>query len=364
MTSLAQRERKQIVRGVVRAAFCALLFLLFPSAGAKAAATVSLAEYRARIEQATMALDSLALFDEGTGEREQVARTASVLREVRRTLPPRLSVEWNGGPMEVNNSWLEDTLKEYEKLSPSDARREELLASMTERLHGLGERVDEVLKANAGGARNKDEEKARLATILRRSEYNKAAEESALARLWQRFKRWLRSLFPESEPVEREPVRQVPVASNAAQIIVIALALAVIAYAAWKLLPRFLRQRGRKRREKREARVVLGERLAPDETASDILAEAERLARSGDIRGAIRKGYIALLCELGDRKLLRLAQHKTNRDYLRALSDHSTIYSEVRVLTDSFENHWYGYAPGTLNDWAAFRMHYQQALEQ
>jgi Domain of unknown function (DUF4129) len=363
MTSLAQCERKRPVTGYVRALFYASLFLLFPCAGAEAA-SLSLAEYRGRVEEAKLALDSLSTFDEETSERKRAALTDTALREVRRRLPPKLTVEWNGGPMEVNNSWLEDALREYEKLPLRDARREEMLASVVERLHALGERLDEVLKANTGSARNRDEDKARLATILRRSEYNKAAEESALARLWRRFKKWLRSLFPENEPTEREPVRRIPLASNLAQIIVIALALAVIAYAAWKLLPRFLRHRGKKKREKREARVVLGERLAPDETASDILAEAERLARAGDIRGAIRKGYIALLCELGDRKLLRLAQHKTNRDYLRALADHRTIYSEVRLLTDSFENHWYGYATGTESDWAAFRLHYQQALSQ
>jgi hypothetical protein len=357
-------ERKRHVSGYLRAMLYALLLLLFPCAGAKAADTISLSDYRARIGQATIALDSLSSFDEGISARERAARIASVLREVRRALPPKLSVEWNNGPLEINNSWLDDALKGYEKLSPSDTRREEVLASITERLHALGERFDEVLKAEADSARDKDEEKARLAAILRRAEYNQAAEESALARLWERFKRWLRSLFPERERTERESVRQIPVASNAAQIIVIALALAVIAYAAWKLLPRFLRHRGKKKREKREARVVLGERLGPEETASDILAEAERLARAGDIRGAIRKGYIALLCELGDRKLLRLAQHKTNRDYLRALSDHRTIYGEVRLLTDTFENHWYGYAPGTESDWAAFRMHYQQAIKE
>lgn len=356
-------SRSVYARGYVRAAFCALLLILFPCVAASAA-PISLAEYRARVGQATIALDSLSSFDEGMGERERNVRIASTLRDVRGALPTSLVVEWNGARQEADNSWLGDVLKEYERLPASDARREELLKSITERLQALGERLDEVLKGGTGGARSKDEEKARLAAILRRAEYNKAAQQSALARLWERFKRWLRSLFPESEPAVRETARPVPFVSHAAQIIVIALALAVIAYAGWKLLPRFLRHRGAKKKKRRAARVVLGERLAPDQTASDILAEAEGLARAGDIRAAIRKGYIALLCELGDRKLLRLAQHKTNRDYLRALSDRRTLYGEVRLLTESFENHWYGYAPGTESDWATFRMHYRQALEQ
>jgi len=354
---------------------CALLLILVSYAGAKADAAISLAEYRARVAQAAIALDSLSSFEE-ISDKERDAQISSTLSNIRKSIPQTLAVEWNGAPMQVNNSWLEDALKQYEEFyapkvirgSGDDdtlirARRSRLLASITERLHALTERLDEVLKAKAG-ALSKDEEKARLASILQRPEYNKAAQESALSRLWERIRRWLRDLFPERDPEQVEAGRRVPFLSKLAELLVIALALAAIAYAAGKFLPRFLRNRGGRRREKREARVVLGERLAPDQTALDILSEAERLARSGDIRGAIRKGYIAILCELGDRKILSLAQHKTNRDYLRALAERRPLYGEMQVLTDSFENHWYGYAPGTENDWTDFRMHYQRALKE
>ncbi|HEX8775920.1 MAG TPA: DUF4129 domain-containing protein [Pyrinomonadaceae bacterium] len=342
---------------------CALLLILISCAAVKAEAPVSLREYRERIGQATVALDSLSSFDEGMSERERASSVSATLRDVRRIIPPTLAVEWNGAPVEVNNSWLEDALKEYEKIPASDARRSVSLMSITERLHALGERLDELLKGKPVTL-SKDEDKARLNGILRRSEYNRATEQSAVARLWARFKRWLNSLFPERQARPVEPNQRVPLFSRLAEIIVIGLALAAVAYAGWKLAPRFIGSRGARKRKKREARVVLGEHLSPDQTSSDILAEAERLARAGDIRGAIRKGYIAFLCELGDRKVLRLAQHKTNRDYLRSLSDQRTLYGEMQVLTDSFENHWYGYVPGTDNDWATFRLHYRQALER
>jgi len=350
--------------------------ILVSCAGAKAYTAISLAEYRERVARAAIALDSLSSFDEEMSEKERTAQINSTLSEVRKSIPQTLAVEWNGAPMQVNNSWLEEALKQYEEYSTPNvvhgsggneslisARRSSLLASITERLHALTERLDEVLKLSAG-ALSKDEEKARLAAILRRPEYNKAAQESALSRIWESIKSWLRKLFPKREPEQIEAGRRVPFLTKLAELLVIALALAAIAYAAWKFLPRFLRNRGGgRRREKRAARVVLGERLAPDQTALDILSEAERLARAGDIRGAIRKGYIAILCELGDRKILSLAQHKTNRDYLRALAERRPLYGEMQVLTNSFENHWYGYAPGSENDWTAFRMHYQRALE-
>ncbi|HVG33341.1 MAG TPA: DUF4129 domain-containing protein [Pyrinomonadaceae bacterium] len=360
----------------VRCVLCALLLIIVSCAGANAYTSISLAEYRERVARAAIALDSLSSFDEEISERERAAQISSTLSEVRKSIPQTLAVEWNGAPMQVNNSWLEDALKQYEEYSTPNvilgsggdeslisARRSALLASITERLHALTERLDEVLKLSAG-ALSKDEEKARLAAILRRPEYNKEAQESALSRIWESIKSWLRNLFPRREPEQIEAGRRVPFLTKLAELLVIALALSAIAYAAWKFLPRFLRNRGGRRREKREARVVLGERLAPDQTALDILSEAERLARAGDIRGAIRKGYIAILCELGDRKILSLAQHKTNRDYLRALAERRPLYGEMQVLTNSFENHWYGYAPGTENDWTTFRMHYQRALKE
>jgi hypothetical protein len=81
------------------------------------------------------------------------------------------------------------------------------------------------------------------------------------------------------------------------------------------------------------------------------------------LRAAIRKGYIALLCELGDRKVLTLAQHKTNHDYLRAVREKRPLLKEMQRLTASFENHWYGFVPANPNDWTSFRSGYQQTLK-
>ena len=128
------------------------------------------------------------------------------------------------------------------------------------------------------------------------------------------------------------------------------------------LPPRLLQNRGGQRKTKEGARIVLGERLEPDQSARDLLSEAENLARTGDLRAAIRKAYIALLLELGERKIITLEQHKTNRDYLRAVRRVERLYPNVKQLTDSFELHWYGSARATETDWQAFRSGYKQAL--
>jgi hypothetical protein len=107
----------------------------------------------------------------------------------------------------------------------------------------------------------------------------------------------------------------------------------------------------------------LGERLEPDATATDLLSEAETLARQGDLRAAIRKAYIALLVELGDRKVISLSHYKTNRDYLNSLRNLPQLHTRMRGLTDSFERHWYGFVDATPNDWQNFRSGYYSALE-
>jgi hypothetical protein len=147
-----------------------------------------------------------------------------------------------------------------------------------------------------------------------------------------------------------------------AMIFIFMLAAGVAGYAIYKFAPFFQRQRAKLKLNKREARIVLGERLAPDQTPADLLGEAEALARKGELRAAIRKAYIALLCELGERKILTLAQHKTNHDYLRAVRERRPLLDEMQKLTNSFENHWYGFRQTTADDWTAFRSGYEKVI--
>jgi len=149
-----------------------------------------------------------------------------------------------------------------------------------------------------------------------------------------------------------------------AQIFVVVLALVVIAYAVKLAVPRVFGERRTKKKGKRRPMIVLGEKLEPDQSSGDLLADAESLARRGELRAAIRKAYVALLVELGDRKTISLAQHKTNRDYLGAMRDLEPLYGNVKQLTESFERHWYGFANATEADWLAFRNGYKQALSR
>ena len=312
----------------------------------------TLLDYRQRVSGAIRTIQQL------HHAKDEALANASIAR-LRAQLPAKETIQLQGQSIAVDNSWFHTALDDYEKVK-TDARRTESLARIGERLLALSERLDELDKGS-GAATKKDEEKGRLAEILRRPEYNKPASEgSALERLWMRFLRWLFRLLPRSKPLQPGNARFL---STVAQVVVVVVGLALIAFLIWKFGPRFLRSRSKKR-QKPEARIVLGERLEPDQSSADLLAQAESLARSGDLRAAIRKAYIALLCELADRKVISLAQHKTNRDYLSSLRERPSLYASVRKLTNSFEVHWYGLIPAREHDWNEFRNGYLQALKR
>jgi len=321
------------------------------------------AEYRHRVSAAVAAIAQLqATYDNADPSLREHSVRANVDRLVE-LLPAKETVLLDGQSVTVDNTWLEQALRDYEKANKTEAERVEALARIEERLRAIDERLDEMQRAKPPSTNDKDSNKGRLAEILRRPDYNKpaaAAEGSALARLWARFLNWLFSLFPRAKPITPS---NSPFISRVAQILVVAAALGGIAFIVWKFAPRYLRNRRSRKKQKRETRIVLGERLEPDQTAADLLAQAEWLARSGELRGAIRKAYIALLCELGDRKIVSLAQHKTNRDYLNSVRERVHLYSSMRQLTNSFELHWYGFQPAGENDWNDFRKGYQQALK-
>jgi hypothetical protein len=342
----------------VPAICCALLITLVCFTHVSAA---TLSDYRQRVSEAVSAIARLRARNSHRDPTLREQSTRADLDRLVELLPARETVLIDGQTVAVDNTWLGEALRYYEKTNTAQAERVEELRRIDERLRALDAHLEAMTRAEAA-TNDKDSDKGRLAEILRRPDYNKpaaATEESALARLWQRFLRWLASLFPSVKPIQPGSSSFI---STLAQILVVGVALAGIAFLIWKLAPRYLSNRRSRKKPKREARIVLGEHLEPDQTAADLLAQAESLALAGDLRGAIRKAYIALLCELGDRKIVSLAQHKTNRDYLNSVRERVHLYSSMRQLTNSFEQHWYGFQPPAEGDWNDFRSGYQKAL--
>jgi Domain of unknown function (DUF4129) len=353
------RTNYQIKRSIadLRKQFLSAPLLLMLLASAVQA--IPLSAYHRQIKQAVTALDTLAQTDETETASDYAKRDAETIDAVLRLLPRNETVEWERTSISVDNTWLHQELDKYR--TGKFAERTEMLRRIKERLHAIGERISETEGAGPVTGANKAENSQKLREILGRAEYARTVKQpNAITRLLQQFLKWLENLIPRPKGMSPGTAG---LFSKIAQIVVIVLALAVLAFVAKLFLPQLLRSRGTKRKKaKPQARIVMGERLDPDQTAVDLLAEAEDLARRGELRAAIRQAYIALLLELGDRKIISLAQYKTNRDYLRAVRNIEHLYGNVKQLTDSFERHWYGLAQATETDWLAFRSAYNQAL--
>lgn len=284
------------------------------------------------------------------------------IEEIRAYLPGAESIEWQGATVETGNQWLIDKLEAYEKEPTGSSKRKMILTETGERLDALEQKLAE-LENPATSTRSKDEDKRKLAEILKREEYVKPEEqkETWIQSLIRRFREWLREKMPEEENQKSAPVGS-PTLSLVLMIVIFLLVFALIGFLLYKFAPLFgFNLRNRVKKEKRD-RVILGERLTAEENATSLFSEAERLAREGNLRQAIRKGYIAFLCELSDRKIIGLAQHKTNRDYLRDVRRRDSLYQNMNDLTENFERHWYGFENADEKDWAEFRSGYKKAL--
>jgi len=314
-------------------------------------AAISASDYQENLKNAIATLEAMDEFE------DYEAESPDSLANVRKLLPEHQTVETGGEVYNVDNSWVHRALDELKE----PKTRSDTLAHLLDRLRALQERLTE-LRAPVQPLESNEQAKKKLEGILARPEYVTGARgPNALARLIRDFARWLEKFFPKRRSVNPGRMDWI---IFIVQVIVLGLAALVIGYVIKTVLVWFLgRSRKVKERKKREPRIVLGEQLEPETTATDLLSEAEALARQGELRAAIRRAYIALLVELGDRKLISLARHKTNRDYLNSIRGIPQLHSRMRGLTDSFERHWYGFADVTPNDWQDFRAGYLAALE-
>ncbi len=327
----------------------------------------TLAEYRAGIKSANaLTRELIDYVDEVADDADlyDLEYEREILAGIRKNLPATEKVEWEGTLIETGNQWLETKLKEFEGETKDQAKRRLILTEISERLAAIEEKIEQ-LETAAASNRSKDEEKRKLAEILRRVEYQKPEEqqESWFDRMQKRISDWFNQKFPQPD-VPESTGQGFQTVSLGLQILVYVVVLGFIAFLIYRFAP-FLAGRFRRReKEDKGERVILGEKLSANENAQTLFDEAEAMARSGNLRGAIRKGYIALLCELSDRKIIGLAQHKTNRDYLRDVRKKQVLYQNMNGLTNTFERHWYGFETADEADWNEFKQNYQKAVSE
>ncbi len=346
---------RNIVKGFSRVAAAGIFALCLPGV----IFSVTLDDFKRRVDDVAATAAEVELLD-SIDDRDQ-ENWRLLVERIRREFPPSENVEWSGGMVEVSNSWLLEKARAVEQESDMK-KRQPIVSSIREYLSAVSFKLNELDRISSDG-RTKDEDKQKLAEILRREEYQEAqqAGESVFQRWLREILEWLANLWPKP---------QVPSGGFSGMesfvyvmriLLYIGLA-AVIGFLIFKVVPLLFPNLKRTAKLKKENRVILGEHIAENENASDLFREADRLAREGNLRGAIRKGYIALLCDLSDRKVIGLARHKTNRDYLRDVRTRRELHPRMKVVTETFERHWYGFQESGEQDWTRFRDEYDQAI--
>lgn len=287
-----------------------------------------------------------------------------VLGEILELAAKPRTVVFEGDEIRADNSWISIDLAHFVDLKDEADERRLRIVSVRERILAVKKRIAD-LRGATSGELSKDEQKQKLAEILNRVDYAKPAEEkeSWVTKLLRTIDEWLGRKLPQPDLPTSAP-QGLKGISVVLQIALYALLAALVVFLLYRFLPVVIRNfRNRDRRDK-GSRVILGEILDADQTSASLFDEAEALARAGDLRGAIRKGYIAFLCELSDRRLVGLAQHKTNRDYLRDVRKEPTIHNGLSGLTERFERHWYGVEAADESNWLEFRETYLAALSR
>jgi hypothetical protein len=324
----------------------------------------SLADYRERVESSQKNIESMMSIIES---QKSLADADSYLSQteatVKKALPDSENVEFRGTSIEVSNGWMRSKLDEFDHAAAADERIS-ILTSISERLDAINTHLRE-LEVAVASERSKDEDKQKLADILRRPEYQKPEkkDDSLFQRWVSAFLKWLRDLFPHPD-IAPGPSPDLGPLSVVLQVVIYGVIIALIGFLIYKFAPVVLRRLGEKEKKDAKSRVILGEHIDASISARDLFAEAEKLARNGDLRGAIRKGYVALLCDLADKKVIGLARHKTNRDYLRDVRKRPTLFERMKHATGSFERHWYGFGSPAAADWEDFREQYQKAVKE
>jgi Na+-transporting methylmalonyl-CoA/oxaloacetate decarboxylase gamma subunit len=287
---------------------------------------------------------------------------APMASEVKRLLPASEEVEFNGAIIHVDNAWFHEAVNNVVKTAGGDVgRRGGMLGEISARLARLRESVKADQTAED---RAEQDQRARLDHILARAEYlSEEKRESSMVRWFRQITysilRLLARLFGGA--ASRAPRTGVAGFVLILRALIFLVVIAALTYGAAKLVQRF--QPRPKQPKEPEAREALGEEIAEDATAAELFATASELARQGEYRKAIRRAYIALLCDFDRRGKLRLGRSKTNRDYLDALRPERRIYATFSVMTFAFERAWYGQEHATEEEFRNFVELYQEAIK-
>jgi hypothetical protein len=126
----------------------------------------------------------------------------------------------------------------------------------------------------------------------------------------------------------------------------------------YKIITLILRP-GNRKTDRRISFDELTEETAPVDRLEELLDAA---ISKGDLRNAVRFGYLIVLRNLADRRLISRTMDKTNNDYFRELAGHPSA-GIFRKITRTYELTWYGEIIPSGEEYNKFTASFRTFLE-
>jgi hypothetical protein len=177
-----------------------------------------------------------------------------------------------------------------------------------------------------------------LEEILSGPEFQwKTTEPSPLSQwingLLQRFLEFLSELFPE-ETGEQSAGGGIPGLDMILTMISILAVILILGFVLQQLASGFVEEASREFEDDPEGEVT---------NSRSAYQRARQLSQGGDYRSAVRYLYLSSLLLLEERRLLRYDRAKTNREYLRDLSEHPELEEVLEDVVGVYDRVWYGH---------------------
>jgi hypothetical protein len=276
---------------------------------------------------------------------------------IKRLLPRSEQIEFDNRSVEVDNTWLYVLLDTY-AAQKDPQQRVAMLNEAVGRLRAL----DEQLRKSEAAASSDQNAREKIREILSRRAYRQE-QDTAIGAFVKRVKRKVDVILLEIKMTLIRALERLFGAGAQSAWFSILVLLAVLVTAVI-VIARLARRFRVPRAKRKKTRLVLGEEIAADGTSRELAEAGLAAARAGDFRTAIRKLYVSLLFELGERNLIELEDSATNHEYLRKVSRFNALAAPMRFLTDRFDYVWYGMFNSSEEEFAAYLARYQEAMER
>lgn len=327
-------------------ALTSLLTLLF---AAEATAAPNLLNYENRVVRAAEQIERIKADKEYSEEG---------ITYIKRLLPRSEQIEFDGSEVSVDNTWLYALLESY----AAERDPQQRVARLNE-ASGMLRALDEHLRhVQAGESNDHGGAQDKIREILSRSPYQ-PERETAIGAFVKRVLRTVRGFMSDVYSALTRLLEKLFGAGAQggwiSNLLIVALLAAALVVAA-----RMARRLRVPRTKRKKTRLILGEEIGADGTSRELADAGLAAARAGDFRTAVRKLYVSLLYELGERNLIELDDSATNREYLSEVSRFTALAAAMRHLTDRFDQVWYGMFPSSEEDFAAYLAHYDEAMER